>query len=252
MHRYLGNPATRRIKHDTIAGTHYTFPVHLYSFKAKITCQPCNNNFVSQFDDKASPMLKQMLSGKLTDRLDADAQLMLARWAMKTALLIPLFVVPKAKLQHLSWPYSEFRNFRQSGMPPGNRVQIFIAQYDGYMDVSAYFRRDFSTAPPDASDPRGTEVENYWATFGVKNLIFHAWGVTQPGWGVGSLPGAFAPFLLPLWPPMRGRVLDWPPGQTLDNIGLLRLQRIGQYEPVRFLAPEINYRTTTPRPPSNS
>jgi hypothetical protein len=192
----------------------------LYSAKAKIACKRCNNEFLSGFDRLASLLLKPMLNGKLSLRPGGAAQLILARWAMKMTLLIPIFVVPKLDLQNLPPMYHEFR---QDGMPLGKRVNLFIGQYVGDVDPLAWVNWRFLPAPSDARVPPGTQFQNFGITFCIKNLVFHAHGIVQPLIEVVTFPRGVPSDLLPLWPTTNGFV--WPPAKNLTDARLFGLSR---------------------------
>ena len=48
-------------------------------------CQECNNRWMSQLEQKAQPILTEMIEGNPT-RLDAEEQQLVAFWICKTAL----------------------------------------------------------------------------------------------------------------------------------------------------------------------
>jgi hypothetical protein len=235
LHRYLGNPKAKRADIDEHTGV-MTFigPSLSYTARAKITCQPCNNDFVSLFDTVASPLLKRMLAGgRLSLRLGHDSRVALARWAMKQALLMPFAL--EGIGQRI--PVAVYHEFRQSGDPPADRVVLRMGGYRSRAIDSGATFATFTGTTKDGHPVAGqSHIESYGVTFCIKNLVWQVYGITNPGLTVGLLPDPIDPIaavLLPLWP-IKGD-LDWPPPFSLNDPGLLRLanvfRRLGSSSP---------------------
>jgi hypothetical protein len=205
----------------------FSFSSLAYTVKAKITCQPCNNDFVSRFDHFASPILKRLFHRKQRLPLSEHSLKVLARWAMKMTLLIP-YGIPEVGPTGIPAPlYTEFRH---TGQPLGKRVKLFMARYAGTELASMGDVYSFPLSiPPNPHMPYGANLTAYTVTFCIQDLVFHAGGIDRVGFGVTPLPTEFTPFLFPIWPPHGGAV--WPPSQILDTETLLRLGAVG-FKPI--------------------
>jgi hypothetical protein len=54
---------------------------------ARVVCRPCNNNWLSVIDNAAATVLKPLIRGSGTVKLDLHAQLAFATWLLKIALV---------------------------------------------------------------------------------------------------------------------------------------------------------------------
>ena len=83
-----------------------------FTKKLRIVCEPCNGIWLSGMEEAAKPLLLEMFSVGGQVRLDAEAQLTLARWAFKTICVLSQLSMRK------TFPLAHCREFRQSGFPP--------------------------------------------------------------------------------------------------------------------------------------
>jgi hypothetical protein len=89
-------------------------------------CEGCNTGWLSWTEKRANPILRPMLFGDRDLRLNAMQQAKLARWAVKTSLLIAL---KKSKGKLNGWVPREsmywlYRNPESDQPPPGSYVWI--------------------------------------------------------------------------------------------------------------------------------
>lgn len=92
-----------------------------YSWKEKILCARCNNEFSGSLDGMVKPSLEPMVRGLYT-MLDPSAQADLGRWCLKVALIVAHTQVTGTdalaveKVAHDFW---------STGEPPGNKVRVY-------------------------------------------------------------------------------------------------------------------------------
>lgn len=78
--------------------------------KAKVVCQPCNNEWLSQIDNEAASALKSLIQGESETQLDAEAQTVVAAWIFKSALIFEAAQGSRAgRLSALRQPFAQHR-----------------------------------------------------------------------------------------------------------------------------------------------
>jgi hypothetical protein len=226
LHRYLGNPPTKTvaIHSDTGAVVDRRIPTLAYTQRAKITCRPCNNNFVSLFDTHASPLLKEMFDGTFNGTLDQKTRMMLARWAMKTALLIPYI---EAKPTGKRIPTQIYHEFRASG-GTRNRVLLLMGQYrpGAFLSGADWLVGGFGRRRRSGTITRDPELQLlqwYGVSFFIKNLVWQVFGVVGSEFRLNSSSPEIEPFVVSLTGPGSVR---WPPPQTFDDSGLIGFTKV--------------------------
>ena len=84
-----------------------------FSKKLKVVCYLCNNEWMSGMETAAQPVLTAMFNARSSSVvLDEAAQLTLARWAFKTA------VIAAQVNRGEPFPLAHRREFRQTDQPP--------------------------------------------------------------------------------------------------------------------------------------
>ena len=81
---WLGNrlpkgKAVTQLAVNPMAPSARTYPGTAFRGRAKVVCKKCNNEWMSQIEEKASRLLKPMLFGSLPIGLDSGAQVMSER-----------------------------------------------------------------------------------------------------------------------------------------------------------------------------
>jgi hypothetical protein len=64
-----------------------SWPTPKPRLRVKRLCKDCNNGWMSRLENEAKPVLESILDDKLKT-IDASAQLTIARWAVKTAMVL--------------------------------------------------------------------------------------------------------------------------------------------------------------------
>jgi hypothetical protein len=64
-------------------------PSDRINMTARVVCRRCNNNWMSDLENSAKPLLTQMMtSNKILLPLDTASRVLIAAWAIKTAMVI--------------------------------------------------------------------------------------------------------------------------------------------------------------------
>src|SRR5579859_2531376 len=80
--------------------------IKLDGFKLKGVCEPCNNGWMSQLEDKAKPIMLDLVHDRRKlDALGGGDRTALARWVAKTAIIESHSVGAECPIEpkHLSW-----------------------------------------------------------------------------------------------------------------------------------------------------
>jgi hypothetical protein len=188
------------------------------SIKVKFLCSSCNSGWMSDLENKARRWLGPMLQD-LSIPLDQTAQALVARWAVKTAIVFECTNPTK------QWFYSvgERRGVMAQMAPEDTLVWLGRC---AHTDSSyAEGKRLLDVIPADKSPLS----EGYATTFCLGRLVMQV--VTlhrKPGregikTTVQARPGPWKESLIQVWPPTRGA--RWPPrvsfsesGPTLDEL----------------------------------
>lgn len=95
-----------------------TWPGDPFTQTVKCVCYPCNTGWMSDLETRAKPHLERPFMGRSTT-LFAESQRMLARWAVKTALMIACGVTEDAR------PRTSYGHFYKWGEPqPETRIWV--------------------------------------------------------------------------------------------------------------------------------
>ena len=96
-----------------------------FSMTVKAVCADCNNGWMSDLQAIAKPLLEAMLEER-SRGFDEQDQAILARWALKTAMMVDQTQAP----QHRVIPPEEYQHLRSVGRPSAN-VRVWLASYTG-------------------------------------------------------------------------------------------------------------------------
>lgn len=217
IHRYLGQKPTISVRRDATTGTgQQVFRTLSYIATARRVCSRCNNGWMSDLEEEASDLLKPMFDERITIHLaGGDGQHLVARWAMKTALMLQF------THQQQCIPLAVYKEFFKSGLPP-KKVVIYVAHHLMQNMPNGAYSLNWDVGINRADGSVDLQGEMYGITFFIKNVVAQ---------GVGYLlktafdpnvefDQTFQPYVQLLWPPGRGVI--WPPGTpSLDDRQLL-------------------------------
>lgn len=122
-------------------------------------CEECNNRWLAVLENDVRPVLSPMLTGADT-RVHADQQLLLATWALKTALMFDLAsgrpIVPEGFYHDLRLRRSPNRNhWVWLGLFGGHRSALKVTAYPLHLGIS------------ETEQPNG-----FICTFSVHHVVF--------------------------------------------------------------------------------
>ncbi|MEU6559231.1 hypothetical protein [Nocardia nova] len=185
----------------------------------KIVCAGCNNEWMSRLEERAKPLLVAMFNQDPAGpkvALDSDSQLVLARWAFKTAAVA-------SRLNRTEGiPVEHRREFSGAeGLP--RKVQVWIGAGAALNSELAMFSFEPTLAKQieirDGQPVRSIDFETYRTHFRILGVVFVVNGYVSE-----RVPYTLEPndtlrsALLPLWPATHPRIW-WPPVTNLDEFG---------------------------------
>jgi hypothetical protein len=187
-----------------------------FSKTLKIVCRPCNNEWMKGMEENVKLLLIDMFNYRGSSvSLDKAAQLLLARWAFKTA------AVASQVDHHDPFPLEHRREFHQTDRPPLH-VQIRIGAASiptlpqGQHLAASWFEPRIVTI---TRAGQSTSIPFYRATFRLITVVFDIFGYVAPADMLNIDPSDdFEKLMLPLWPSEHSTIW-WPPVTSLDTIG---------------------------------
>lgn len=178
--------------------------------RVKWLCASCNNGWMSRLENETKPILESILDDKLKD-IDAWRQSTLARWAVKTAMVLECLNPDR------TWFYSD--DERQlmratQSLPP--RTSVWIAKCVNQPNIYSA-AKDLRTTPDDG------EIHAYSTTMAFGPLAFQIVSIKTPA----TIPenvtltydvteGPWGQTLLQVWPTTKESV-GWPLHYGLDS-----------------------------------
>ena len=186
-------------------GSYPAFPAQQ---TVKGVCKECNGGWMSDTEVAVKPYLLPAMQGK-GQRYSEKAQLALATWALKTALVVG------AKGGYQPTP-REFLHNLERKRAPDQKVRIWIGATPHpemtYIDHRTLkIRGSASDEPPPAAN-------GYATVLSIGHIAFYVigWSVSKPR--TEFVYRDFGGSMNPLWP-SRGLV-KWPPREILSRKGL--------------------------------
>jgi hypothetical protein len=176
----------------------------------KWLCATCNNGWMSRLENEAKPVLEFMFDDKLKD-IDASSQSTLARWAVKTAMVLECINPDR------TWFYSvderQLMRATQS-LPP--RTSVWIGKCINQPNIYSA-AKDLRTTPDDGG------IHAYSTTMAFGSLAFQIVSLKTPA----TIPenvtltydvteGPWGQTLLQVWPITQESV-GWPPHYGLNS-----------------------------------
>jgi hypothetical protein len=222
----------------------------------KIVCAKCNNGWMASLEGRVKPYLSKMLVGQDV-RLRSNAQRDLARWCLKTVMVMEHFS-PKDPLI----PKAHYRDLYQAGAAlPNNFIVIssrMIPRHDEkglhmvqiFRDRVIFAKIAESLAGGDqrlAQDWMSQQARDgrvaYKVTFAVGNFVAQVFGHDLP---VTAAIAGNGP-AIPIWPDVRNRI-DWSMDKySVDQVGgLLPFHRMFAAPPPGANVPPDYFTRATP------
>lgn len=171
----------------------------------KRVCATCNNEWMSDLEKRAKPLIGWMILGKPI-RLSVDDQLAVATWGFKTFLMLNLLHRREGvPLSHYKWLY-------ENGTPPDS-VRISIGEHAGDIEKSRYSMT--LSVPDDPPADRPNDATEYRFSFNVGRLIYAGYGQIDLDRSTAILEPEAVVWVAEIWPNDSG--VTWPPTQSITN-----------------------------------
>ena len=206
-HRGAPEPFVWRDKSGRIKGAHR----RKIDIAVKVVCGPCNHGWMSQIEERAIPVLKEMILGNVT-RLGASERQSIAAWAALKAILLR-YTAPGANAPEKAW----LRELYLHQLPP-ETCFIWVAAYRGDVEFH-YDSRQLLIQRDPRKEPR--PEWNFGNAINVTVLIGHL--LINVLWvREGKVPKPDAAGLIRIWPDPDGDAV-WPPPGVYEDDGLERM-----------------------------
>jgi len=190
------------------------WPITKPRLQVKWLCDFCNNGWMSRLENEAKPALESILDDKLKD-IDPSAQSILARWAVKTAMVLECID------SNRTWFYSkdERQTMRSAqSLPP--RTSVWIAKFINQPNI-------YSAAKDLRTTAGNNEAHAYATTMVFGSLALQIVSIKTTLVIPENVPlnydvrdGPWDQTLVQIWPPSQ-KSLAWPPHYGLDgDLGL--------------------------------
>jgi hypothetical protein len=207
-------------------------PTQAMNLKPKVLCDPCNTDWGSKLEDRASPILKPMMRGEARTLGSDDMQILSAWFMLK--VMVSEYLVPAGVRSRRFFDIDQGRHLRATLRPPEG-IRIWMGRYVG-RHRSAGWIVDRSSAREVSSDPR---AGCFWhsVTYSIDQVLLHLFAATQPvlldsdrdGEDLDPIryvfewaPADWDSALVPIWEPPSGPV-SWPPKKAFDDKGFIYL-----------------------------
>lgn len=198
--------------------------------KARAVCAACNNSWMSQIEQSVSTILPGLIEGRRT-LLSAEGQEALARWSVKTILMLQhthkrshQVVIPRLDYADFfteKGPSALMTVIAACSEPPGRgsgaeaAVQ-FLAENRDMTAVASLMAQDGEPAPVD--------MHAYTATLQIGYWVSHVIRIGSPQFIARLSPGpTMSRYALTIWPAQGKQA--WPPASLAEIGGLIALAR---------------------------
>jgi len=191
-------------------------------FKTRNVCRECNNGWMSDLESAVRPTMGGLVND-IAMGLDEEQQRLLARWAVKTAMVIE--GVKQAKNSFYS--PEQRSTFRQTLFPP-LQTAVWVGRCAQSNNLHGEARK-LHVSNPTATNPLD---DGCATTFVTGRLVMQVLSIRRkPDAMHGNLrlrmrSGPWESKLVQIWPLEKRRV-DWPPPQSFTDLddGLRDLRR---------------------------
>lgn len=193
--------------------------VEKYDFTTTCVCQRCNNGWMHKLEDRASPILKGMILGAQPP-LTSHVQTLIARWAIKTALVFE----SRSDPANPRTSRVDCEKFRLRQRFPDGTV-VWLCPYDGAMPIS-HTRLFFTKIGPD------TRQYNCWhTTLTVGKIVIEVHRDTVPNANPELFSCERLNYCRPLFPAVSAQ-FPWPTKALNDgDIGRLTAKIVPNLSP---------------------
>lgn len=224
---YLGREPVYRVSAGMAGGQRPGFRGLSMTARVKRVCRDCNSGWMSRLEDEASALIKPLLNETLVIPLTGGpggSLTLLARWAMKTALMIQYVhgapAIPRAVYEYF---------YATRVPPPSPQCQMFLARHtkhgisDGATSIGWSVK-----GPPSSMGALAYEGEMYGVTFWIANVVLQIIGYVPivPAAATFTLnyPSPYWGSVEQFWPAVAG--ITWPLSRpVLDDAGLIAFSR---------------------------
>ena len=187
-----------------------------FSKKLRVVCRPCNTKWMSVLEMDAKPLLTALFNANgASVELDENTQLVLARWAFKTAA-VAAQVTGKDP-----FPETHRREFYFDDRPP-RHAQVRIGTASIPTQGLGLLLGEYKFRPMRANVSDGTHTISfpfYRASFRLLTVVFDIVGYVTDDIELKINPDeSLARALLPIWPSRHPKIW-WPPTVNLNVIG---------------------------------
>ena len=182
--------------------------VGTFGTTVKRVCAGCNSGWMSELENIAKPILRDLIRSSSPRSLNADEQLVIASWVLKTC------VVHECATNQRYFTDAERRCLfnDEEGHPPIGSVRIWLATHSG--------RRvgNILGGPATFSSPTGHKVDAILVTMSIWWFAAQLLAIrTAPGEELHALAHRnFATAEREIWPQPASDV-QWPPEDSLDD-----------------------------------
>jgi hypothetical protein len=191
-----------------------------YDAQAKAVCGTCNSGWMSQLEGDARPLIGPMLVGSAAIALMNDSPTLLARWDVKTALMVQ-YLQPEVLI-----PHRFYTAFHQSQLASPN-LRVWVAASDGGQTIPSGYHSyllDVSGTTPVGEVHTGNA---FGVTFHIDRLVVQVFDHDLPGnLGLPFPQGVdprFTDTVIQVWP--LGVIRTWPPRRRLNAADLDAFKR---------------------------
>jgi hypothetical protein len=198
------------------------------NLKPETLCKPCNNEWGSQLEKCAGPILTPMIQGRKHEITPAEARILSAWFFLKA--LVAEYLVPSGLRLRRFFNLDDGRRLKATWeLPEGSRV--WIGHYVGSR-ADAGWIMDRGSARQVSDDP-AAGVFWHSVTYSIGQVLFHLFCVTRPvplgplaelqdppvvKFSFASAPADWGAALAAIWEPPIVSVA-WPPEKALDDNG---------------------------------
>ena len=185
-----------------------------HAFKVPVVCAACNNGWMSQLELDVRPHLEPMVRGEVIE-LDASAQEVVTRWAIKTAFMFDRFHADEPVV-----PVAVLRRFYEERNPP-HSTRVWLAHLAELSDAGlvGYIRASDLTTEASGGVPKGVP-NGLVLTLLLAHLVMQVTVVGRPGLSREHRRPMPNDFLRQVWQ-SRDEVISWPPAKPMDRPSFL-------------------------------
>lgn len=179
--------------------------------KAKFVCKSCNNQWMSQLENQAKPIIERLLSNA-ESRFDSIDREVVARWVLKTAMVFEA-------VGGTDWFYTaDERATVRSGVIPGGYTAFWVAQCANLPGAYSVASNMFESAEVGTSGVHGHVTTLAISTVAFQVLTVRPSHAVPVNAAIELERANLEPWpqaALQVWPPMMD--FHWPPSIGLNG-----------------------------------